>query len=422
MSSVSIDLPSLHRTQREVRNVRSRFKIVRCGRRFGKTTLAAVMCIEVAAGIAWWHHRCHPDADGAPTPGVAWWVPPTYKIAAIGWRVIEAIARTLIAAGVQIDVRRSSMEVVFPGGGMIVVRSADSPSGLRGSGIDFLVMEEAAYCPEDAWTEALRPALADRRGEAMFITTPSGYNWFWELENRSLTLPDWQVFHAPTSANPNIDPAEIDDMRAEMGPMEFQQEVLAEYVDDASQPFKRAWIRHGTLLPSGDMRLGDEVTTLADCVVYADVDLAASLKETADYTVIATCALTPAGNLLVVDVVRERLPAPDLIPTLRRLHERYDWRWVGIERVGYQLAAVQLARRDGLPVRELKADRDKYARSIPLQVRMEAGTVFFPDDALWLREVETELLTFPSGEHDDIVDALSYAAIDAGRVPSYVAY
>jgi hypothetical protein len=63
----------------------------------------------------------------------------------------------------------------------------------------------------------------------------------------------------------------------------------------------------------------------------------------------------------------------------------------------------------GLPVQELKADRDKVSRSIPASVRMEAGQVWLPEDAPWFDAFRKEFLEFPHGTHDDFVDFLSYA-------------
>jgi hypothetical protein len=63
----------------------------------------------------------------------------------------------------------------------------------------------------------------------------------------------------------------------------------------------------------------------------------------------------------------------------------------------------------GLPVQELKADRDKISRSIPASVRMEAGQVWFPENAPWLDAFRKELLEFPHGSHDDQTDVLSMA-------------
>ena len=88
---------------------------------------------------------------------------------------------------------------------------------------------------------------------------------------------------------------------------------------------------------------------------------------------------------------------------------------VHIEKAGFQLALIQQARREGMAVKELRADRDKIARSLSFQARMEAENVWLPKHAPWLGELEQELLSLPNGRHDDQVDALSYAAIVVGR-------
>ena len=75
-----------------------------------------------------------------------------------------------------VGVSETHRRVTLPGGGVLQVRSADDPDSLRGEGLDFLVMDEAAYIKEDAWIEALRPALSDRKGSALFISTPAGRN------------------------------------------------------------------------------------------------------------------------------------------------------------------------------------------------------------------------------------------------------
>ncbi len=79
------------------------------------------------------------------------------------------------------DPSESERLIVLPGGGEFQVKSADNPDSLRGAGLDGVVVDEAAYVKEEAWTEALRPALSDRRGWAMFISSPNGYNWFHTL-------------------------------------------------------------------------------------------------------------------------------------------------------------------------------------------------------------------------------------------------
>lgn len=438
MATITVDLPALHAGQRAVRQPGHRFRILRCGRRWGKTVLAAIMCIEVALGIAPWHHRCN-NKSGTPQPGRAWWVPPTYKLARIGWRVLNGLARALQKAGLPVEILKGDMTIVFPGGGEVVVRSADSPAGLRGDGLDFVVVEEAAYVAPDAWHEALRPALADRKGEALFITTPAGFNWFWELEQTAVSL-GWLVIHQPTSANPHIAPDEIDDMRAEMGSLAFTQEVMAEYVADGTNPFSPSWFKHYRLThqpeagSSTDPASGWYVTSppsesgetrtyhLADLPRFVTVDPAISMKTTADYTVIATVALTPHGDLVVVDIDRDRIPSPDLVQRIRASMERWGASWCAIESVAYQTSIVEHALRAGLPARPLKADRDKLTRAQPLIVKTEAGKVWFRHDADWLRPLELELTAFRGlgdDAHDDQVDALAYAAIESMRIPDY---
>jgi len=81
----------------------------------------------------------------------------------------------------------------LPGGGPIAIKSADAPESLRGEGLDLLVLDEAAYILPDVWDAALRPALSDRKGGAIFISTPAGYNWFHEVYTRGCEgRDDWQ--------------------------------------------------------------------------------------------------------------------------------------------------------------------------------------------------------------------------------------
>lgn len=156
---------------------------------------------------------------------------------------------------------------------------------------------------------------------------------------------------------------------------------------------------------------GVHAVQLADCLRFSTVDLAASTKESADYTVIATWAVTPNRDLVLLDLVRARMEGPDQVPMLRQVWERWQPGFFGIESVAYQLTLIQAAVRAGLPARELKADRDKVSRALPAAARVEAGAVYFRAGAPWLGALEDELLTFPTGANDDQVDVLSYAAL-----------
>ena len=140
-----------------------------------------------------------------------------------------------------------------------------------------------------------------------------------------------------------------------------------------------------------------------------------STSTRADYTVIATWAVTPTKDLLLIDLVRRRFEAPDILPALRRAYEQHHPAQIGIERAGFQLALIQEARRAGLPIHELIPDADKLSRALPAAARMEGGQVAWPATAPWREALEAELLIFPNGAHDDQIDALAYAAAELAR-------
>lgn len=182
--------------------------------------------------------------------------------------------------------------------------------------------------------------------------------------------------------------------------------------------FKRSWFRSWRLDPAApefyrlDAPAGPRLVKAATCRRFGVVDLAFSLKKEADYTVLSAWAASEDSDLILLDLHRERLEGPDLIPALLRWQERHGVSYWCIEANGAQLAIVQDARRRGLAVRALRAETDKVTRSLTAQVRTEAGQVYFPAVAPWLGDFEAELLAFPKGVHDDMVDCLSYASLE----------
>lgn len=163
--------------------------------------------------------------------------------------------------------------------------------------------------------------------------------------------------------------------------------------------FQRSWFRHRPTMPLDRYTLR-----------FATVDLAASLKQDADYTVVLSCGLAPDGVLDVLDVVREHLDGPSIVPAVRASVARWRLHLVGVESVAFQLAMVQLLRAAGVPVREIRrGSGDKRTRALAATPAFEAGQVAWPADAPWRRALEEELAVFWYGKHDDQVDALADA-------------
>lgn len=177
----------------------------------------------------------------------------------------------------------------------------------------------------------------------------------------------------------------------------------------AGNLFKREHFKYATL--TGDLLdLGDSKKfILPMCRIFQTCDPAASTKTTADYFVLGTWAQTPDNDLVLLDILRTRLEGPDQINLFKQQYSRWKPAFQAIESVGVGKTIYQMLVREGLPIKELKADTDKLTRALPAAARMEAGTIYFIQGASWLHEVEEELLSFPNGAHDDIVDVLSYS-------------
>lgn len=394
-----IRLPNPLPHQIDVLRDPARFKVVVCGRRWGKTIAGLIAVIEG-------HGPRRGVFRGALDGGNIWWVAPTFPMAQLIWRDLKRALR-----GAWVEKKEKELRIVLPGGGSITVKSAEDPDALRGVGLDGVVLDEAAFMHEAAWVNGIRPALSDLQGWAIFLTTPSGMNWIADLFERAEEAPGWARWQRPTLDNPKIPPEEMVDARRDMGELMFAQEHLAQFVTAGSGMFKPEWFEHHYevvgdwhyRLPSGEMVHRDRLQR------FAVVDLAVSTKTTADYTVVAVFGATPDRQLLVLDVNRARREGPDIVPAIRSAVDRWNLPVVWIEKVGFQLSLIQQASREGLPVRELRPDRDKVSRAMPATAAMEQGKILLPHTASWLRDFVTEVLSFPQGAHDDQVDCLSYA-------------
>ena len=117
-------------------------------------------------------------------------------------------------------------------------------------------------------------------------------------------------------------------------------------------------------------------------VRFGIVDLAASLRETADWFVMSSWGLIPGTRTLIL-IDLERVRTDNYEPYIRRQVEEHNLGGVGVESAGMQLGIVKHLMRTGLPIRELKADKDKFSRALPASAWHEAGNLIFPAHAPW---------------------------------------
>lgn len=213
MSELNIVLYNPHHKQREVHDDKHRFKVLNWGRRTGKSTLAANYTLIQATQVV----------------GRYWIVAPTYKQAKnIYWLDIihNQIPPELIK-------KKNEQELIVTliNGSIIELKGADNEDSLRGAGIKGLVLDEYAFMKPNVWDLILRPMLADSQGWAIFISTPDGFNHFYDLQNyaRRSDKLDWWYSHATTYDNPHILPSEIEQIRDDTTEDQFAQEYLAEF-------------------------------------------------------------------------------------------------------------------------------------------------------------------------------------------------
>ena len=148
--------------------------------------------------------------------------------------------------------------------------------------------------------------------------------------------------------------------------------------------------------------------------IFTAVDLAISKADTADYTAVVTVAVSPENHWFVLDVDYGRYSPSEAIDAIFRAVQKWRPIVVGIEKVAYQESLEHFLIKE-MPqrgiffrVQPLRAEKKKELRIQALQPRFVAGTVWFPQNAPFLAELEAELLMFPRGKHDDIIDALAY--------------
>lgn len=217
-----VQLPPLHGGgQLAVFNDPARFKVLVCGRRWGKSLLAATVLISIAL-----------------RGGVGWWVWPSFPMSMVGWRRLLKILEPLITAK-QVRVRKGERLIEFPGGGSIQMRSAERANSLRGEGLDFVVIDEWAYIKngDEVWESDLRPALAEKMGGALLVTTPKGIDHVYTYYHKAQKDPQFSAYQFATWDNPFIPKEEIEAARKNISPEIFAQEYEGKFISGGATFF-----------------------------------------------------------------------------------------------------------------------------------------------------------------------------------------
>ena len=365
-----IELPKPHINQQGILDNSARFRVVMCGRRFGKSELSQILCINAAI-----HGQ-----------QVAY-ITPTYKLAKAFFKKLSQY--------LHFPNNISDLIINFPNSGSVEFFTGERLDNLRGRKFHLVVVDEASFIAnlEDGWLNAIRPTLTDYIGKAVFLSTPRGKNYFYSLYMKS-GEPDWQGFKFTTYDNPFIDKSEIDDARLQLPEVVFEQEYMANPAENSANPFGNTFIQKC-------------IRPISSQVPIAfGIDLAKSF----DWSVII--GLDANGHVAYFD--RFQMDWHNTKETIRRLPKVP----ILVDSTGVGDPILEDLQREGISIQGLKfTSQSKQQLMEGLSTAIQQNRIGFPDN-----EIRKELDIFeyqfnangvrysaPNGFHDDCVMALALA-------------
>jgi len=372
----------------------TRFKVVAAGRRCGKSRLSAVTLLI--------------EGLNCPVGSAVMYIAPTLGMArTIMYDLLLDLGKPVIK-----NAHVNNLEITLVNGRKIMLRGADNPDSLRGVSLTYVVLDECAFIKEDTWQKIIRAALSDKKGRALFISTPSGRNWFYDLFNLGKEGDDeeWKSWHKTTADNETIDPKEIEAAKRTLSSFAFKQEYLSSFDTTGADVFKHEWIKRDV-----EPKNGSYVVAI-DLAGFQDISAGSTNKSRLDETAIAIVKVKDDGSWWIKDIMHGRWDIKETCNKILEVIKEYRPVGVGIEKGTAKNAALSILQ-DMMRQRNVYAhitslthgNKKKTDRVIwALQGKFEHGRITLNQDA----DLETfvdQLVMFPTkGVHDDLVDALAY--------------
>lgn len=201
--------------QKSIINNDARFKIVIAGRRGGKSYASIASLAKYAR---YPNRKCM-------------YIAPSYRMAKqIIWEDLKTMLKERNWAQ---KINESDLNITLVNGSTIFLRSADNPDSIRGIGLDYVVIDEAADIPklEETWQAIIRPTLSDREGSAMIISSPKGKGYLFDLYNNAKHLDDWASWQYTTAQGGIVSEEELAQAKKDLDERTYKQEYEAQFVD-----------------------------------------------------------------------------------------------------------------------------------------------------------------------------------------------
>lgn len=219
-NEIKIILPKPHIYQQQVIDSTARFKVLLCGRRWGKTLVALIIAInKMLSGqrIAY--------------------VTPSFDLARNFYsELLKILPEQLIKSD-----NKSDLTIELITGGVIKFFSGESLERFRGYKFHYVIVDEAAFINDlkSSWHSSIRPTLSDYQGGALFISTPRGKEFFYSLylKGKDVLETEYKSFHFPSNTNPYFPKDEFEAVKKSLPTFQFNQEYLAIAGENSNNPF-----------------------------------------------------------------------------------------------------------------------------------------------------------------------------------------
>ncbi len=323
----------------------------------------------------------------------------------------------------RITLRRTDMNIKGP-----TVWATGVESNLVGSHPDLIIFDDVHNRDNINSREAIEKVIL-RYKDALDLLEPGGqliiigtrwadgdlYSWITDREGDISASYDVLIEKAYTGdivTGEDFQPLwpekfDIKELRTrlrEKGWYEFSAQYMNNPVPDEDAEFKKDWFRYYDL----EEYKGKEMKN------FMTIDPAISLKQGADYTAITVTGIDSFGNIFIKDIVRGHFKVPEIIQKIFEMNERWRPQLIILETIAYQKALAYALReemnkrRRYLPIQEVAwHDRTKAERIKGLQPLYMNNVVYHRKDHEMTPYLEEELMRFPRGRHDDIIDSLS---------------
>jgi len=312
------------------------------------------------------------------------------------------------------------MQIKWKNGSVTSFQSAERYDNLRGEGVTFMVVDEAAMIPRDAWEKVLRPMLTDTMGKALLISTPRGKNWFYALYKRGEDeeQPDYESFSFPTISSPYIPDSEVEEARQTLPEDVFAQEYGGEFLEEAAGVF------HGIESCINGEFEEPHLGQLKDTVPRHRYVIGWDIAKARDFSVVS-----------VMDCDYWRADVAQTVPHLAHWERfnslRYDVQIDRVAGIARQYDAYVLLDSTGLgdPIYDMMlakgipcvpyvfTSKSKQMLIQNLSIAIQTQSISYPDVPVLIQELSAfqysvspagqMLYSAPEGDHDDCVISLA---------------